>query len=58
MTKKVKQYSATEKAKIVMGAIKAKVTVAQISSKCMLFIELNSCMEKAGYRKFNQWISN
>ena len=33
MTKKAKQYSATEKAKIVIEAIKSEMTIAQISSK-------------------------
>ena len=33
MSKKGKQYSATEKTKIVTEAIKAKMTIAQISSK-------------------------
>jgi putative transposase len=33
MTKKAKQYSATEKTKIVIEAIKAEMTIAQISSK-------------------------
>jgi transposase-like protein len=33
MSKKAKQYSATEKTKIVLEAIKAEMTIAQISSK-------------------------
>ncbi len=33
MSKKAKQYSATEKTKIVIEAIKAEMTIAQISSK-------------------------
>jgi transposase-like protein len=33
MTKKAKQYSATEKAKIVLEAITAEMTIAQISSR-------------------------
>lgn len=33
MTKKAKQYSATEKTKIVIEAIKSEMTIAQISSK-------------------------
>jgi len=33
MTKKAKQYSAAEKTKIVMDAIKSEMTIAQISSK-------------------------
>ena len=33
MTKKAKQYSAAEKTKIVMEAIKSEMTIAQISSK-------------------------
>jgi len=33
MSKKAKQYSSTEKAKIVLEAIKAEMTIAQISSK-------------------------
>ena len=33
MSKKARQYSATEKTKIVMEAIKSEMTVAQISSK-------------------------
>ena len=32
MTKKAKQYSATEKTEIVMEAIKSEMTIAQISS--------------------------
>ena len=32
-SKKAKQYSATEKTKIVLEAIKAEMTIAQISSK-------------------------
>ncbi len=38
MLKKAKQYSATEKTKIVIEAIKSEMTVAQISSKNMAFI--------------------
>lgn len=33
MSKKARQYSATEKTKIVMEAIKSEMTIAQISSK-------------------------
>ena len=33
MSKKAKQYSATEKSKIVIEAIKGELTIAQISSK-------------------------
>ena len=33
MSKKAKQYSATEKSKIVLEAIKAEMTIAQISSR-------------------------
>ena len=33
MTKKANQYSATEKTKIVIEAIKSEMTIAQISSK-------------------------
>jgi len=33
MSKKAKQYSATEKSKIVLDAIKGEMTIAQISSK-------------------------
>jgi transposase-like protein len=33
MSKKAKQYSAVEKAKIVIEAIKSEMTIAQISSK-------------------------
>ena len=33
MTKKARQYSATEKAKIVLEAIKSEMTIAQLSSK-------------------------
>jgi len=33
MTKKAKQYSAAEKTKIVIEAIKSEMTIAQISSK-------------------------
>ena len=33
MSKKAKKYSATEKTKIVIEAIKAEMTIAQISSK-------------------------
>ena len=33
MTKKAKQYSATEKTKIVMEAIRSEMTIAKISSK-------------------------
>jgi len=33
MSKKAKQYSATEKTKIVLEAIKGEMTIAQISSK-------------------------
>ena len=32
MSKKAKQYSATEKTKIVLEAIKSELTIAQISS--------------------------
>ena len=56
MTKKAKQYSAAEKTKIVMEAIKSEKTIAQISSKYGAF-NANSCMEKTRYRKFTQWIS-
>ena len=33
MSKKAKQYSATEKSKIVIEAIKRELTIAQITSK-------------------------
>ncbi|WP_394355857.1 transposase [Candidatus Trichorickettsia mobilis] len=33
ISKKAKQYSATEKTKIVLEAIQAEMTIAQISSK-------------------------
>ena len=33
MSKKAKQYSATEKSKIVIEAIKGELTIAQITSK-------------------------
>ena len=33
MSKKAKQYSATEKGKIVIGVIKGELTIAQVTSK-------------------------
>ena len=41
MTKKAKQYSAAEKTKIVMEAIKSEMTIAQISSKYLLYYTHN-----------------
>jgi len=53
MSKKAKQYSVTEKTKIVLEAIKAEMTIAQISSKYGGSCNSNTSMEKKRYRKFS-----
>ena len=48
MSKKAKQYSATEKTKIVIEAIKAEMTIAQISSKYGVHSTQISAWKKRG----------
>lgn len=53
MSKKAKQYSATEKTKIVLEAIKAEMTIAQISSKYGVHSTQIQAWKKKRYRKFS-----
>ena len=48
MSKKAKQYSATEKTKIVLEAIKSELTIAQISSKYGVHSTQISAWKKRG----------
>ena len=48
MSKKAKQYSATEKTKIVIEAIKSEMTIAQISSKYGVHSTQISAWKKRG----------
>ena len=56
MQKKARQYSAAEKAKIAIEAIKGELTIAQISSKYGVHATQDSTMEKTGCRKYSIWV--
>ena len=56
MSKKAKQYSATEKTKIVLEAIKAEMTIAQISSKYGVHSTQIQIWKKRGIE--NPWCPN